>query len=60
MDSPATGEGPCWESGVVRMYADGPKGLAGKKKDQKKYEELQPSDEADVSCYDYFFLMCEY
>lgn len=47
IDSPATGEGPCWESGVVRMYADGPKGLAGNRKDQKKYEELQPSDDAD-------------
>ena len=58
VDSPATGEGPSWESGVVRMYADGPKGLAGKDKEQKKYDEFLPSDEADVS--DYFFLMCEY
>lgn len=58
VDSPATGEGPSWESGVVRMYADGPKGLAGKGKESKKYDELLPSDDADVS--DWFFLMCEY
>lgn len=47
VDSPATGEGPSWESGVVRMYADGPKGLAGSRKEQKKYDEFLPSDEAD-------------
>ncbi|XP_078364902.1 uncharacterized protein LOC144649302 isoform X2 [Oculina patagonica] len=47
VDSPAMGEGPSWESGVVRMFADGPKGLAGKGKDEKKYDELLPSDEAD-------------
>ena len=58
MDSPATGEGPSWESGVVRMYADGPKGLAAKGKEEKKYDELLPSDEADVS--ELLFLMCEY
>lgn len=58
VDSPAMGEGPSWESGVVRMYADGPQGLAGNGNELKKYDELQPSDEADVS--DYFFLMCEY
>lgn len=58
MDSPATVEGPCWESGVVRMYADGPKGHTGNDKDHKKYEE--PSDEADVSHCDYFLLMSEY
>ena len=58
VDSPATGEGPSWESGVVRMYADGPKGLAGKGKEPKKFDELLPSDDADVS--DWFFLMCEY
>ena len=58
VDSPATGEGPSWESGVVRMYADGPKGLAAKGKEEKKYDELLPSDEADVS--ELFFLMCEY
>ena len=40
------------------MYADGPKGLAGSRKEQKKYDEFLPSDEADVS--DWFFLMCEY
>ena len=58
VDSPAMGEGPSWESGVVRMYADGPKGLAGNGKEEKKYDELLPSDEADVS--ELFFLMCEY
>lgn len=42
----------------MRMYADGPKGLAGKGKESKKYDELLPSDDADVS--DWFFLMCEY
>jgi len=58
LDSPAMVEGPSWESGVVRMFADGPKGLAGNGKEEKKFDELLPSDEADVS--ELFFLMCEY
>ena len=55
VDSPAVGERPCWESGVVRMYADGPKGLAGESKVEKKFEEPLPSDEADVSDVFAFF-----